>query len=434
MRNLRESDNVFLKGNWYPVDESSSDNLEVIGEIPQELNGLFLRNGPNPKEPIDHKNYHPFFGDGMIHGLKIENGKALWYKNRYVESSFGFGPNTHVMKHADKIYALVEGGSSPVILDSNLNFTDEIPFSKNKEKRFTAHPKFDATKNELHAISYDFSEYVSEINQVHYRVVDDKGEISTDIPIILNSKPMIHDCAITENYVLIFDLPVTFNTSRRTDNKDGSDYPVIWDDKYQSKLGLLNRHSSEIKWIEVPKCFLFHVVNSYENKSGKIILDFCRYEKLFDFDNPLPFGNKPFLTRWEIDIAKGSCTEKILDDRPMEFARIHPELDGKEHRFSYILNDGSLNNLFKYDFLKDSNEVHNLGENRKGAEPVFIPKTNSSAEDDGYVVGFVYDQDTDRSEFIIIDAENFSKTPLARVILPSRVPFGFHGSWINLVE
>ena len=49
MRNLRESDNVFLKGNWYPVDESSSDNLEVIGEIPQELNGLFLRNGPNPK-------------------------------------------------------------------------------------------------------------------------------------------------------------------------------------------------------------------------------------------------------------------------------------------------------------------------------------------------------------------------------------------------
>ena len=140
MRNLRESDNVFLKGNWYPVDESSSDNLEVIGEIPQELNGLFLRNGPNPKEPIDHKNYHPFFGDGMIHGLKIENGKALWYKNRYVESSFGFGPNTHVMKHADKIYALVEGGSSPVILDSNLNFTDEIPFSKNKETRFTAHP------------------------------------------------------------------------------------------------------------------------------------------------------------------------------------------------------------------------------------------------------------------------------------------------------
>ena len=69
MRNPRESENVFLKGNRYPVEESASENLDVVGEIPKELNGLFLRNGPNPKEPIDHANYHPFFGDGMIHGL-----------------------------------------------------------------------------------------------------------------------------------------------------------------------------------------------------------------------------------------------------------------------------------------------------------------------------------------------------------------------------
>ena len=82
--------------------------------------------------------------------------------------------------------------------------------------------------------------------------------------------------------------------------------------------------------------------------------------------------------------------------------------------------------------MKDSSEVHHLGDNRKGAEPVYIPKLNSSAEDDGYVVGFVYDRETDKSEFIIIDAENFSDAPLARVVLPSRVPFGFHGSWINL--
>ena len=107
MRNPRESENVFLKGNWYPVEESDSENLDVVGEIPKELNGLFLRNGPNPKEPIDHKNYHPFFGDGMIHGLKIHDGKALWYRNKYVTSPFGFGPNTHVLKHADKILSLI---------------------------------------------------------------------------------------------------------------------------------------------------------------------------------------------------------------------------------------------------------------------------------------------------------------------------------------
>ena len=432
MKNFRESENVFLKGNWYPVEETSSNNLNIVGEIPMELNGLFLRNGPNPKEPIDHKNYHPFFGDGMIHGLKIQDGKAHWYKNRYVESSFGFGPNTHVLKHAGKIYALVEGGVSPVILDNDLNFTDQIPFPKNDNKRFTAHPKFDSSKNELHAISYDFSEYLSDVNQVHYRVVDGSGEITTDLPIVLNSKPMIHDCAITNNYVLIFDLPVTFNTSRRNKDENASDYPVVWDDNYSSRLGLLNRNTNEIKWIEVPNCFLFHVVNSYEDNSGKVILDFCRYEKLFDFNNPLPFGKKPFLTRWEIDVVKETCVEKLLDDRPMEFARIHPDLEGKEYRFSYILNDGALNNLFKYDFLKDRNEVHHLGEHKKGAEPVFIPKIDQTSEDSGYVVGFVYDQEVDKSEFIIIDAENFSEEPLARIQLPSRVPFGFHGSWINL--
>ena len=116
----------------------------------------------------------------------------------------------------------------------------------------------------------------------------------------------------------------------------------------------------------------------------------------------------------------------------MEFARIHPKLEGKKHQFGYVLNDGQLNNLFKYDFLNDTNEVQNLGDLRKGAEPVFIPKMNAASEDEGFVVAFVYDQEKDKSEFIILDAENFSDAPLARVLLPSRVPFGFHGSWIGL--
>ena len=77
---IRESKNKFLSGNWYPVKETFSDELKISGELPKELSGLFLRNGPNPKEPINHENYHPFFGDGMIHGIRIEDGKALWYK------------------------------------------------------------------------------------------------------------------------------------------------------------------------------------------------------------------------------------------------------------------------------------------------------------------------------------------------------------------
>ena len=430
----RESKNKFLSGNWYPVEETSTTELKITGELPKELSGLFLRNGPNPKEPINHENYHPFFGDGMIHGIRVEDGKALWYKNKFVTSTFGFGPNTHVLKHGEKIYALVEGGISPVIMDSEMNFLEEEPFPAAENKRFTAHPKIDADTGEMHAVSYDFGEYVNGLGQVHYVTVDSHGKLIKDKIIETPSRPMVHDCAITKNYVLIFDLPVTFNLGRRDgdNNPIGGDYPVVWNDKHISRVGLQSKKTDEIIWIEVNPGFLFHIVNSYENENGQVVLDFCRYERLFDFDNPLPMGQKPFLTRWILDPKAKTCSEEMLDDRPMEFSRVHPDYDGKQHRFGYLLNDGRLNNYFKHDFEKSETIPHDFGESCQAAEPVFIPKKNAKSEDDGFVVGFVYDKTTDLSDFVVLDAQNFSEAPLARITLPQRVPFGFHGSWINL--
>ena len=430
----RESKNKFLSGNWYPVEETSTTELKITGELPKELSGLFLRNGPNPKEPINHENYHPFFGDGMIHGIRVEDGKALWYKNKFVTSPFGFGPNTHVLKHGEKIYALVEGGISPVIMDSEMNFLEEEPFPAAENKRFTAHPKIDADTGEMHAVSYDFGEYVNGLGQVHYVTIDNHGKLIKDKIIETPSRPMVHDCAITKNYVLIFDLPVTFNLGRRDgdNNPIGGDYPVVWNDKHISRVGLQSKKTDEIIWIEVNPGFLFHIVNSYENENGQVVLDFCRYERLFDFDNPLPMGQKPFLTRWILDPKVKTCSEEMLDDRPMEFSRVHPDYDGKQHRFGYLLNDGRLNNYFKHDFEKSETITHDFGESCQAAEPVFIPKKNAKSEDDGFVVGFVYDKTTDLSDFVVLDAQNFSEAPLARITLPQRVPFGFHGSWINL--
>ena len=430
----RDSENKFLSGNWYPVEESSSTELNISGELPTELTGLFLRNGPNPKEPINHKNYHPFFGDGMIHGIRLDEGKALWYKNKYVTSPLGFGPNTHVLSHGEKIYALVEGGSAPVILDSEMNFLDEEPFPAAENKRFTAHPKIDSETGEMHAISYDFGEYVNGLGQVHYVTIDKNGKLVKDHVIELPSRPMVHDCAITKNYVLVFDLPVTFNLGRREADKNstGGDYPVIWNEKHLPRVGLQNKKTDEITWIEVNPGFLFHIVNSYEDEKGQVILDFCRYERLFDFENPLPMGNKPYLTRWILDPLKKTCVEEMLDDRSMEFSRVHPDYDGKKHRFGYLLNDGKLNNYFKHDFDEKKTITHDFGPLKQAAEPVFIPKKNAKSEDDGFVVGFVYDKQTDLSDFVVLDAQNFSDEPLAKISLPQRVPFGFHGSWINL--
>ena len=185
-----------------------------------------------------HENYHPFFGDGMIHGIRVVDGKALWYKNKFVTSPFGFGPNTHVLKHGEKIYALVEGGVSPVIMDSEMNFLEEEPFPTADNKRFTAHPKIDSDTGEMHAVSYDFGEYVNGLGQVHYVTIDSHGKLIKDQIIETPSRPMVHDCAITKNYVLIFDLPVTFNLGRRDDDSNpiGGDYPVVWNDKHTSRV------------------------------------------------------------------------------------------------------------------------------------------------------------------------------------------------------
>ena len=80
--------NPYLLGNFAPVsNEIQAENLKVIGKIPTELEGMFVRNGPNPQfSPIGQ--YHWFDGDGMLHGVRLENGEAT-YHNRYIRT-FGF--------------------------------------------------------------------------------------------------------------------------------------------------------------------------------------------------------------------------------------------------------------------------------------------------------------------------------------------------------
>ena len=86
----------------------------------------------------------------------------------------------------------------------------------------------------------------------------------------------------------------------------------------------------------------------------------------------------------------------------------------------------------KYDFVNDTSEVYEYGSGNFGAEPVFVPSKGANDEDEGYLLSLVYDQETDKSDLIILNAQEVSSGPLAKVHLPQRVPFGFHGDWINI--
>jgi carotenoid cleavage dioxygenase len=87
--------------------------------------------------------------------------------------------------------------------------------------------------------------------------------------------------------------------------------------------------------------------------------------------------------------------------------------------------------LYKFDLENNKRFDHNLGDNVFGGEPVFVPKSGSSSEDDGWVMAIVYDANIDKSKLIIVDTENFDKKPVGEIILPQRVPFGAHGSWLS---
>ena len=426
--NLFGKENYYLQGNYAPVKEIiTEDNLEVIGSIPKELSGLYLRNGPNPIGSPNVKKYHWFTGEGMLHGVRIDEGKAIWYRNNLV----GSGNNTHVISHAGKIYAIAEAGDKPVEIDQQLNSLDTDPFHGTLETGFTAHTKFDSQSKELHGITYAFPRGSYE---AHYVVIDKDGRVKRTDLLPLSSGTMLHECAITENYVLVLDLSITFALSKLAKGY----FPFSWNDDHQARIGLLNRKSDnvEIKWFNIDPCYFFHTVNAYEDQQGNVVVDAMRYQRLFDEDWNGPFTEFPsLLTRWTLNLANGNASEQQLDDLPAEFPRMHPHLNGKFNRFGYLLGTGlgvkpDFGRIIKYDFVNKSNEVYELGEGKEGAESVFIPSENQNNEDDGYLMTYVYDKASDKSNLVIFHAQNIKSGPIAQIKLPQRVPFGFHGSWV----
>ena len=175
--------NPYLAGNFGPVDvETTATDLPVTGTLPPELRGRYLRNGPNLVRETDPLAYHWFTGEGMVHGVGLEDGRAAWYRNRYVRSDdvtevkgwprtpgprHGMGggtANTNVIVHAGRTFAIVEAGALPIELDDELMTISTSDFDGTLPGSFTAHPKRDPQTGELHAVVYywewDHIEYV----------------------------------------------------------------------------------------------------------------------------------------------------------------------------------------------------------------------------------------------------------------------------------
>jgi carotenoid cleavage dioxygenase len=442
--------NQYVQGNFGPVtDEIVARDLPVTGQVPSELEGRYLRNGPNPIGPVDLRTHHWFIGTGMVHGVRLRGGQAEWYRNRYVRGDDvaqvqgldplpgprhpmfgGASPNTNVIGHAGSTWAIVESGGLPVEMTYELDSVRYIDFDGAWPGSFSAHPKLDPVSGELHVMGYYW-----EWDHVKYIVVRPDGSIRKVVEIPVPGKIMLHDVAITDSSVVVFDLPVTFQLDALG---EGYPFPYRWDPDYQARVGVLPREGTadDIKWAEVEPCYVFHPMNAYDLPDGRIQMDVARHPKMFARDVNGPNEGLPTLDRWTIDAAAGKVVEERLDDRGQEFPRVDERLVGKPHRYGYSASfttgaDGLQHgSLLKHDFERGTSEVHFYGEGCGSGEGVFVPRSADAAEDDGWVMSLVYDAATDRSDLVILDAQDFSGEPVATVHLPQRVPYGFHGNWV----
>ncbi len=451
---MKTSPNPFLSGNLAPVlEEVTETNLRVTGTIPPQLDGRYVRNGPNPFGPVNEKKYHWFTGDGMVHGIRLRDGKAEWYRNRWVRDvkladRMGepappsdwpadhntFAANTNVIQHAGKTFAIVEAGSPPVELSFDLDTVKISNLNGTLPMAFSAHPKRDAQTNELHVMTY----WWGWGNQVQYVKVDATGNVSQTVDIPLPGGPMIHDTSITEKYILVFDLPCVFNIDAAM---NGASLPYYWDNNYEARIGLLPRNgtAADISWVSINPCYIFHPMNSYDLPDGRVVLDAARHPKMFDRERRGPSEGPSTLVRWILDPVTGQSTEEVLDDRPQEFPRINESLVGLQNRFGYsagIAEGFAQDVLIKADLDKKS-FIARTDANKFGyGEPVFIPRTDDTVtaanEDDGYVMALRQNIETELSELAIFDARAFTDEPVAVVHLPVRVPNGFHGNWMPI--
>ena len=446
-KRLARTGSPFLVGIHEPMrSELTLEGLAVTGSLPAGLNGRYLKMGANPAKP-EPAGHHWFLGDGMVHGIAIQDGEVAWYRNRWIRSrgaaaalgrAAAPGPrrgrndtvNTNVVDIGGRAFALVEAGSFPVERSDTLEEQRYNPFDGTLHGSFTGHPHRDPLTGEHHAIAYDGSVW----DAVRHVVVSAAGQVVRDVPVAVKHGPCIHDCAVTSRFVVVLDLPVTFSMRAVV---GGHLFPFRWNPAHPARVGLLPRRGDAgMIWCAVEPCFAFHVANAFDGVDGQVTLDVIAYPKMFASGrNELDALGQ--FERWTIDPSARRVGRRVIDPTPQEFPRIDDRRFGQGYRYAYTIRvppDGNpqltgATTLYKHDLERGARRAHDFGDGHLPGEFVFVPVSADAAEDEGWLVGFVINTADETTDLTILDARSFEAAPVATVRLPHRIPPGFHGNW-----
>ncbi|MFF2193913.1 carotenoid oxygenase family protein [Streptomyces sp. NPDC058157] len=436
----------YVSEHFSPVtDEITGRGLRVRGTLPPELNGRYFRNGHNPKPGVTPT--HWFRGEGMLHGIRLKDGRAEWYRNRWVKTPFLDGvpftgtelevsaAATNIVFHGGRYLALQEA-NLPWEVSADLDTIGVYDFGGKLTSAMTAHPKEDPQTGELHFFGYSpFPPHLT-----HY-VADASGALVRSQIVEGAGPSLMHDFAITREHVVFIDSPVVF------DHAEQSGIPYRWHDDVPLRLGVIPRAGGATTWFEVPEqAVLLHVANAYTDLRGRIVLEAPRFDRSAwegswkwwvgaPGHGPTPNAGSTF-HRWIVDPATGTVTTEPLNDLVTEFPAINDAHTGADYRYSYAIAFPGAG-LSGYHTAKlDSRTGEQLlfahGEGRMPGEAVFAPAAGATAEDDGYLLTVVSDVKADTSELLVLAAGDLST--VAAVELPRRVPAGIHGHWIPDTE
>lgn len=440
------SQSPFLTGALEPVfDERDDVDLRVQGEIPPGLQGVFMRNGPNPRFAPDAHYSYPFDGTGMIHAVYLDHGRAR-YRNRWVmtqelaqevakgeriyNSTFSPPPhanlaNTNVVGHGGRVLALYEGGL-PQALSRELDTLGEFDYAGTLKQTMSAHPKVDPHTGELFSVQYDLDS-----GAMSCLTVKANGQAQ---PLLSFQSPwpaMVHDIALTENHVVACICPLVFDLGN-------GGLPADWQPERGSRFALIPRQATsaqEIRWVEGPPFFHWHVVNAYERDNMLQIV--VPWYDSFSFT---AHATRFELHRIVIDLRSGQVRDEVIDERMCEFGRINEAYLGREARYGYLgmrqtppgqaAQPGTFEAIARYDLATGSKTVYALPPGDTVCEPVFVADPAGQREEDGFIFTFVQQAHTPTGRFCILDARDLAAGPIATVDLPRRVPAGLHGSWL----
>lgn len=464
----------YRTGAWKPqTREWTATDMHVEGEIPTDLNGVYLRNTENPLVPAVER-YHPFDGDGMIHAISFREGVAE-YRNRMIRTEGlltemaagsaqwsglaesplkaaredGWGARTR-MKDASSTDVVVHNGRALTSFYQCGELYQLDPFTLNDEGRATwndafpsagvsAHTKIDEATGELLFFNYETT-----YPYMHYGVVDKTGNLAHYTPVPLPGPRLPHDMTFTENYSILNDCPLFWNE----DLIPRGIYATQFHKDMPTRLGVIPRYGTEkdIKWFECDATYVLHWINAYEEGDEIIIDGYFQFDpspsvapdatleqRMFRFLDLFALQSKPY--RWRLNMKTGAVNEGPLSDTVTEFGMINPFIAGKKYDWVYsvIPADGwfGFEGLIKHNVQTGSEERFKLPDGVYASETVFAPRPNATSEDDGYLITFTMDVPNDQSHCEIFDALNLSSGPIARIRLPERICSGTHATWAD---